>query len=256
MLYKEAGLTKSRSILDVGHGSGDSLLLLAKDYTPSLLHGVTSAKGHALRAQTRLKGLKYAQNTRVYHDDAVAFLKRSNEPMYDFIFALDCAYHFRTRRDFLKLCFTRLRPGGKVALIDLVASHPYPSSASNNVFTPSPTLPRPKHHQAPLSTRIKHTITTMLTGVPLGNLIPIDTYQTHLVSAGFEDITIKDTSHLVFPGFAQVLKAYGLAEESTWRGGGALQGIALRSFGSTVQEWSKGGDVGMVRSVVVVAVKP
>jgi predicted O-methyltransferase YrrM len=260
LLYKEAGLKSSSLILDVGHGSGDSLLLLAKEHSPRLLHGVTTVKGHALRAEARLKSRSSSSSAiRVYHDDAVRFLKRSSEPTYDYIFALDCAYHFQTRKAFLRLCHQRLLPGGKVALVDLAASHPYPSSSSSSgaahFFTPSPSLASPKHLQASISSRFKHIITTTLSGVPLGNLVPIGQLHIDLTSAGFDDITIKDTSHLVFPGFARFLKGYGKGEEAAWRGGGALQGMALRSFGSIVQDWSRGGNGGMVRSVLVVAAK-
>lgn len=254
LLYKQAGLTSSSAILDVGHGSGDSLLLLANEYSPRILHGVTAVKGHALRAQARLrKHSSSSSAVQVYHEDAVQFLNRSNEQTYDYIFALDCAYHFQTRKEFLRLCHKRLRPGGKVALVDLAASHPYPTSTS--VFTPSPSLPPPKRPRASRSSRIKHLVTTTLSGVPLGNLVPIDQYHAHLLLAGFDDVSIQDTSHLVFPGFARFLSGYGKGDEAAWRGGGALQGIALRSFGSIVQDWSRGGNDGMVRSVLVVAAK-
>lgn len=246
-------------ILDVGHGSGDSLLLLAKEYSPLLLHGVTAMRSQSLRARSRME--KQERETKnafpawqVFKEDAVQFLRQRQEPKYDFIFALDCAYHFQTRKEFLSMCEKALLPGGKVALVDLTASHPYPLAGAT-FFTASPTLPAPGSPRASFPARFKHGITTFLAGVPMANLIPINQYHDDLVSSGFDNITIRDTSHLIFPGFAHFLKGFGKGEEAAWRGGGFLQKIALRSFGSIVEDWSKGSDIGMVRSVLVVASK-
>ena len=142
-----------------------------------------------------------------------------------------------------------------MALLDLVAAHPYPRSQSSGFFNPSPTLPAPTGQTAPLAARVKHRITTLMTGVPIGNLVSIHQYHATLRQAGYDGITISDSSHLVFPGFARFLQRLGRGEEAAWRGGGLLQTPALRSFGAVVQGWSKGGEEGMVRSVVVVAEK-
>jgi len=257
LLYKEAALQSGASVLDVGHASGDSLLLLARDYQPALLHGVTSIPAQAYRARTRLaEQNKSSENLswQVHCNDAVKFLDRGDEQKYDFIFALDCAYHFQTRKDFLTSCKGRLKPGGKVALIDLVASHPYPDSGSfSTFFTRSPKLPPPPQRKGRLHSMLKHYFVTLLSGVPLINLIPIERYYLDLHDAGFDEFSIKDISHLVFPGFARFLQKLGKEEEAAWRGGGMLQSAALRSFGSVVENWSKGGQEGMVRCVVVVA---
>lgn len=252
-------MTSNASILDVGHGSGDSLLLLAKEYSPHLLHGVTTIQSHASRARLRLKRQENEAKIslpswQVFQEDAVKFLKQRQEPKYNVIFALDCAYHFQTRKEFLGLCQKSLLPGGKIALIDLAASHPYPSTEAA-YFTPSPSIPAPDLPRVPLSARIKHNMTTILAGVPLGNLVSIDQYHDDLISSGFDNITMTDTSHLVFPGFARFLKGFGKGEEAAWRGGGLLQQTALRFFGSIVESWSKGSNRGMVRSVLVVASK-
>ncbi|UZJ54724.1 hypothetical protein CBS101457_004044 [Exobasidium rhododendri] len=260
LLYQEAGVYNEASVLDVGHASGDSLLLLASEYSPTILHGVTSLRSHTLRARARmqeqmvrLQGLT-SLSWHVFHDDAVAFLAQNNGTKYDFILALDCAYHFHTRKDFLNACSSRLNPGGKVALVDLIAAHPYPKVKSSSLyFTPSPELPPPTLSKGGHFSLLKHKIITLVSGVPIGNLISVEQYHRDLQDAGFDGVTIKDISHLVFPGFAKFLKHLGKGDEAPWRGGGRLQTIALNSFGSVVESWSKGGQDGMVRCVVVVA---
>lgn len=256
LLYREAGLESDAAILDVGHGSGDSLLLLAISYQPSLLHGVTSIRSHAERARQRLKESSHLKTSQsqIVCDNVIDFLQDTDGPKYDFIFALDCAYHFRTRKTFLQLCNGRLNPGGKVALVDLVASHP-PAKKSASYYTPSPSLPPPTLPQASLTSRLKHRFVTFISGVPIVNMIPVEQYHSNLREAGFDHIKIQDTSHLVFPGFAKFFSGYRKGKEAAWRGGGSLQAYALHSFASVVQEWSEGGDKGMVRSVLVVAQK-
>lgn len=224
------------------------MLLLAAEYRPSILHGVTSLRSHAARARTRLASKHDAHA--VYCEDAVHFVEtraRSAPSMYDTIFALDCAYHFTTRSRFFAGCVSLLKPGGTLALVDLIAAHPYPAGVP--WFTPSSTIQRPTLSSPPLLARAKHAILTTFTGA---HLVSAADYHTDMKRAGLVDMRVIDISGTVFPGFARWLTQLGT--ESSWRGGGALQLAALQAFGrGPVDTWACGGEEGTVRMVLVLA---
>lgn len=259
-------------ILDVGHGCGDSLLLLLEQHSPCILDGVTSMPAHAARADSRVKrwqkmhcdaGQRRADVT-VYCEDAVRHVERqaakqNGQQKYDYIFALDCAYHFRTRRRFLVACSALLKPGGTLALADLIAAHPYPGSLPaaqpDPRFTPSP-IPAPRQEHASRLDAVKHAFVLRMADVPAQNILPAHVYLDHLDQAGLHLAAMHDISHAVFPAFARFLRQLGKGEEAAWRGGGTVQWMALRAFGNTVHGWAQGGDHGMVRSVLVTARRP
>ena len=99
-------------ILDIGHGCGDSLLVLAKQYEPACLHGVTSVPAHAHRARERL-----GHRATVWCADVVRWIRsdQATHSIYDVILALDCAYHFSDRAEFFRDAYARLAPGGTLA---------------------------------------------------------------------------------------------------------------------------------------------
>lgn len=294
-LYSEADIRPGAKILDVGHGCGDSLLLLMQRYRPSILHGVTSLPSHAQRAKKRVEEVQQRlakdkgqeMEVEVYCDDAVGHVERlakiaqkkqasskkrsrlqpldgtEDAEKYDFIFALDCAYHFETRQRFINACHSLLKPGGTLALVDLIATHPYPNlsphsynkTTSEARFSPSPSIKPPKITKPSLFDSLKHSFVLRMAKVPSINLISANTYLAQLDQAKYDDVLIQDISHAMFPNFARFLKRLGRGEEQAWRGGSNLQLAALRAFGHIVEGWAEGGDHGMVRSVIVVAKK-
>lgn len=230
-------------MLDVGHGCGDSLLLLSRG-SLSCLHGVTSLPVHAQRAQQRL-----GNQAQVWCADAVDWLAQDDgADAYDVILALDCAYHFHNRALFFERAHRRLKPGGRLALVDLASAWPYPETSSS--FTPS-TLPAPMHPPS-WGKRVQHWMTCYLSGTPTQSMVPCSTYMEQLQTAGFSIIQLRDISHDVFPGFSTFLQGLGI-DDQAWRAGSQMQWAALRAFGRVVHTWAQGGDTGMARCVLVVA---
>lgn len=272
-LYSTIDVQPGASILDVGCGCGDSLLLLAEKFRPKLLHGVTSLPSHAKRAEERVhryQQLCKERNTlynlldvAVFCQDAVQFVEEAvarDKTKYDYILALDCAYHFHTRSRFLHSSVKLLQPGGSLGLVDLIAARPYPplDQASLSWFRAS-SLPPPS--QGPLSIRlsINHWLVNKLGGVPSFNNIGAQKYFETLRHAGFQKkstVVIQDISADVFPGFSRFLCGLGQGEEKGWRSGNTLQLIALRSFGGVVRDWAAGGDQGTIRCILVQATMP
>ncbi len=62
---------------------------------------------------------------KVWADDVIEWLRRGDGDgeKYDVIFALDCAFHFSDRAEFIRLASKRLAPGGKLAFVDLLSAY-------------------------------------------------------------------------------------------------------------------------------------
>ena len=103
---------------------------------------------------------------------------------FDNILALDCAFHFNTREEFLRQSLRRLTPGGSVALADLC-------------FSSSPGLM--------LTFLLCHVLRTM----PKHNVTTKEQYVRQMREIGYEDVELEDITPFVFPGFREFLKHQG-----------------------------------------------
>lgn len=194
---------------DVGHGSGESLILQlthADVPRPSVLCGITSLPTHHRRSRERVDATLSSTNAaggatsvRLFEGDAVWRAGQRDHPLapdfdhkFDSILALDCAYHFETRQEFLRQSFRQLEPGGRVALADICFAH-----------TPNSAL-------AFLLSRVFGVLRKE-------NMVTIEEYTQHLLEIGYEDVEIEDITEFVFPGFRSFLKQQGkLWKLFTW----------------------------------------
>jgi hypothetical protein len=194
------------STKDVGFGSGDSLLLQLQHPLlprPKTLTGITSMATQYHRASERVNQVNHGCSLPVmlYHGDAIwkssagattphPFNPASIGPFgqFDSILALDCAYHFSTRKLFLEQSFARLRPEtGRIALADMC-------------FEPS----------GGFLGRHTALLWANALSVPSANLITISQYRSQLKCIGYDDIRVEDISAHVFPGFIAFLGSRGL----------------------------------------------
>ncbi|KAF9069098.1 S-adenosyl-L-methionine-dependent methyltransferase [Rhodocollybia butyracea] len=170
-------------VLDVGHGTGESLILLLTHPSiprPTHLTGITSIPLHHERSLERVKKISSDVDTMVslHLGDAVYKPGAKQHPLdpasplrFDTILALDCAYHFVTRESFLRQSFNRLEPGGRVALADICFANSPPTS---------------------FKARFLHE------------------YARCLENLGYEDVVLEDISDGVFSWFVRFLKKRGL----------------------------------------------
>lgn len=163
---------------------------------PSELVGITSISTHSFRARDRVARLQRSLHSNVkvtmYCGDVVYRPQAVQHPLeplpsnyYDTILALDCAYHFQTRRDFLRQCFDRLVPGGRIALADIC----FDSAAMQK-----------------LSTKL---FITTIRAMPRQNALSKEQYVADMLSMGYVDVKMEDISEDVFPGFVRLLKGKG-----------------------------------------------
>nr|GAT54927.1 predicted protein [Mycena chlorophos] len=191
-LVQAARLKPRSRVLDVGHGSGESLLFLLSHPSvprPAHLTGITSLPAHHKRSQARLSRLNSTIPVVLHVGDAVyrpgVRDHPLNGPRFDHIVALDCAYHFNSRRDFMRQAFHALDQGGSLALADIC-------------FAPG-TLQS-------LRTRC---IMAVLRLMPSVNAISTDEYVAQMHEIGFREVELEDISVDVFPSFIAFLERTG-----------------------------------------------
>lgn len=176
---------------------------------PSALSGITDLEMHVQRTRERIRKLQIQTreaskvDVNLFSGDAV-FRKRkpqhgegtvnedkksedhpfnpSSPQLFDAILATDCAYHFDTRRKFLRQALTKLQPGARIALADICFSSP---------------------------TWISRTFTWAIRMMPLKNRISIDGYVQQMYDIGFEKVECEDITDDVFPRFIAFLKTRG-----------------------------------------------
>ncbi|KAH8986991.1 S-adenosyl-L-methionine-dependent methyltransferase [Lactarius hatsudake] len=220
-LFRAANLKPGGRVLDVGYGCGDSILLqlshpeVAK---PSVLCGVTSLPVHHSRSLERVKSFLSSADAPpavlLFRGDAV-WRGRQDHPLspdfqhdFDNILALDCAYHFDTREEFLRQSLRRLTPGGSVASADLCFSSP-----------PGPVLTL-------LLSRILHTM-------PKHNIMTKEQYIQQMREIGYEDVELEDITPFVFPGFVKFMKQRGrmwgvFSRTMSWLEGQGLRFVIIK----------------------------
>ncbi|KAG8982501.1 hypothetical protein FRB94_009355 [Tulasnella sp. JGI-2019a] len=191
-------------VLDVGFGSGDSLLLFLTHPDvpkPRYLKGITNVKSHHATAIQRVEDARSAhwRNKEIVVDlrcgDAIYRSPRRSPACHPLdpqspltkptsIIAIDCAYHFNTREMFLRQCYERLDESGNVALADMCLIAPKDS----------------------LFSWLKTRAVCLVLGVPWANMITPEKYRAQLESIGFVEVSFEDISDAVFPGIIAFLR--------------------------------------------------
>ncbi|KAF5377499.1 hypothetical protein D9615_005348 [Tricholomella constricta] len=221
-----AQLDKGVSMIDVGHGTGESVMLLLSEPSmprPSSITGITSLPAHHRRTQERVDRLLSSQtdplpDVWLHLGDAVCQSERatpdhplapSAKTTFDRILALDCAYHFDTRRTFLQQSLRKLAPGGRIALADIC-------------FDPDIVL----------RSRKAWLMSSLLRLMPKENMVSSEGYKTQMVDMGYVDVQVEDITKDVFPGFVRFLKGRGMGWRMfgwviEWYGGMGAQFIVV-----------------------------
>ncbi|KAJ1311596.1 hypothetical protein OPQ81_010074 [Rhizoctonia solani] len=218
-LVKASKCRAGGCVLDVGHATGESLLLHLTHPEvprPSSLFGITSLKFQHDRAATRVLGIFYPDEIKVqlylgdavYHpvpdvplspQSSVQTIRHPLEPVdvdhptftrpsYTSIIALDCAYHFRTREQFLAQSMLSLALGGGIALADMCL----------NASTPN------------LAMRALQWFYCILFSIHPANMVTMQEYKETMERLGYQNVVIEDISSSVFPGFTTYLEKRGV----------------------------------------------
>jgi cyclopropane fatty-acyl-phospholipid synthase-like methyltransferase len=179
-------------VIDVGFGCGDQLLRWLKHYRVGDLAGLNLSQSQTNLAQRRLIEAGHPQVAAKLSigsaADLLTWAATLGSPAPNAIIALDCAYHFAPRSQFLTDAAALLAPGGQLGVTDLVLADDIRS--------------RPK--------RLMLNLMTRLARLPRVNLITADTYRAQWRQAGFAEPTYTDISDRVMEPFGNWLRHYKL----------------------------------------------
>jgi microcystin synthetase protein McyJ len=176
LLGTSAGLQPGDAVLDVGVGFAEQDFVLLERFKLSHITGVDVTPVHVDKGRVRVakRGLEKQIDIQLGSATAMDFPDAS----FDKVLALECAFHFDTRDQFMREAFRVLKPGGTLALADML-----------------PTPGRQPSLTTVFSRKYGH--------IPEANYYDRDEYSRRLTAAGFDDVRVESIREDVFPGMAK-----------------------------------------------------
>jgi ubiquinone/menaquinone biosynthesis C-methylase UbiE len=172
-------------VVDVGFGFAERDVLWIDHFAPRRITGlnVTPSQVRIARECIRLLGMPDRIDLR---DGSATAMPLQNAPC-DVVTAVECAFHFDTRKSFFAEAFRMLRPSGRLVLADVIRNAPDTHRLRRGVqdFT-----------WAAFAKKF---------AVPPENADRRDTYAGKLEAAGFAEARVESIRDQVLPGWHGVL---------------------------------------------------
>ena len=179
-----ADLASAASLCDVGFGYGDQDLLWAERYPELTIVGFNIGPEQQRVARQRVAeaGLETRVSLRVGSATRLPLADGS----VDRVTSLESAFHYDTREAFLEEAFRVLKPGGKLAVADILyEARPFPTLRGAHVLL------------YPLSFVLHCLLLKLKPHVPKANVYGLATLRAKLARVGFEAVAADDISEKV-----------------------------------------------------------
>ena len=195
-LLAAASIAAGHAVLDAGCGIGGTLANLNETLAAVSLHGINIDERQAARAAAVVLP-RPGNAVHFVHGDACRFPFAS--AAFDRVLAVECIFHFPSRRQFFREARRVLRRGGKLALSDFIPA------ADATPVTPDP-------QRAELARRVADKFGPM-TAFPT-----LDEYRQLARKTGFAVTVVDDVTPGLVPSFKVVRKLLQRAgcEEMAW----------------------------------------
>jgi len=171
-----AGIGPDDEVLDAGCGCGASSLDLAEEWGCRRVVGIDVTA--AMLTIGRRRAVSRALDARVSFHTMSATALQLPDASFTRVIAIDCADMFDPREAFLAEAFRVLRPGGVLAIADVVAG----------------TAPVGPIQRAMVRGLMRYF------GIPRVNYYGVEGYRARLVAAGFREVSIESVGDAVIPG--------------------------------------------------------
>jgi cyclopropane fatty-acyl-phospholipid synthase-like methyltransferase len=187
LLADTVQLAPADELLDVGFGFADQDLRWAEHYRPKRIIGLNLTRSQVEIARERVteRGLDEQIDLRLGSATAMELPDAS----VDKVIALECAFHFRSREQFLREAMRVLRPGGRIAIADII--------------------PRPAQGGGwqRFKQRASWRLVAKKFSIPWDNAYSIPTYHAKLKLSGFEEIRVQSIRDQVYRPLHEWLRA-------------------------------------------------
>ena len=179
LLGTRAGLQPGDGVLDVGVGFAEQDFVLLDRFKVSHITGIDITPVHVDKGRDRVarRGLEKQIDIRLGSATAMEFPDASFEK----VLALECAFHFDTRDQFMREAFRVLKPGGTIALADML-----PNSGKKSGLT------------TVFGRKYGH--------FPDANYYDREEYRWRLAAAGFGDVLVESIREDVYPAMAKYVR--------------------------------------------------